>query len=413
MLRHSGKSIPQTAWISLGFAFFLAGCAQPTVVVTPTNPTGPSAQPTRQALVLSVPIDPTRPSLATQIDAFGETVTGQANVGPQTSPTVQPTVSSTAMTLDVTGSTLFTTNSDGTLSSVGVGGQALQSKNVKTSSLPGGAVAASVFAQLNAVYVAEPTRNAVAVLIGTPAAVKTEIPVGANPVYIVGTASGQRIFAVSQAANNVTAIETSTNTITATLPVGAGPVFGVETTNARRAFIVNKDGNSVTVIDSQQSLVQQTIPVGTAPVWADIDTTGNQLIVANSGSNSVTIINIALDVFGNNAPGFGTAVTVPVGPNPVAVSVLQDGTRAYTANQADGSISVVNLQSKTLSHNIALPPANGHPTSIVATTGSPKGLVFVTSPDSQLLSIIRTDTDSLDASLQVNGAGATVRVTAP
>jgi YVTN family beta-propeller protein len=362
-------------------------------------------------VVLSVPIDPTRPALATQVDVFGETVTGQANVGPQASPTLQPTVSSTALSLDAAGSPLYTTNSDGTVSSAPVGGQGLQTKNVKTSSLPGGAVAASIFAQTSALYAAEPTRNAVAVLIGSPAAVKTEIPVGTNPVYIVGTAGGQRIFAVSQAANTVTAIETSSNTITATLPVGAGPVYGVETANARRAFIVNKAGNSVTVIDAQQSQVQQTIPVGVAPVWADIDITGNQLIVANSGSNSVTIINIALDVFGNNAPGFGTAVTVPVGPNPVAVSVLQDGTRAYTANQADGSVSVVNLQSKTLSHNIALPAANGHPTSIAAATGSPKGLVFLTSPDSQLLSIIRTDTDSLDASLQVNGAGAAVRLT--
>jgi YVTN family beta-propeller protein len=139
----------------------------------------------------------------------------------------------------------------------------------------------------------------------------------------------------------------------------------------------------------------------------------NQLVVANSGSNSVTIINIPLDVFGNNAPGFGTAVTVPVGGSPVAVSVLQDGTRAYTSNQANGTVSVIDLLTKTLTHTISLPAANGHPTSIAATAGTPKGIVFLTAPDSQLLTIIRTDTDTVDASLQVNGAGASVRVTAP
>ncbi len=357
-----------------------------------------------------MPIDPARPALATQIDVFGETVTGQANVGPQPQP--QPGVSSTALSLDAAASPLYTANSDGTVSSSAVGGQNLQTKNVKTTSLPMGGIAASVLGLSNVAYVAESTRNAIAVLTGTPAAVKTELPVGANPVYVVGVLGGQRIFAVSQAANSVSVIETVNNTITATLPVGAGPVYGVETASARRAFIVNKAGNSVTVIDAQQGSVQQTIPVGTAPVWADIDVTGNQLVVANSGSNSVTIINIALDVFGNNAPGFGAAVTVPVGLNPVAVSVLQDGTRAYTANSVDGTISVVNLQTKTLTHTITLPAANGHPTSIAATTGTPKGLVFVTAPDSQMLSIIRTDTDSLDSSLQVNGAGASVRLTA-
>lgn len=356
-----------------------------------------------------MPLDTTRPALATQVDVFGETVTGQANVGPQAQP--QSGVSSTALSLDVAGSPLYTADSGGTVSSAPVGGQNLQTKNVNTSSLPAGGIAASVLALSNVVYVAEPARNAIAVLTGSPAAVKTELPVGRNPVYIVGVAGAPRIFAISQAVDTVTVIETVNSTITATLPVGAGPVYGVETPNARRAFIVNKAGNSVTVIDAQQALVQQTIPVGTAPVWADIDVTGNQLVVANFGSNSVTIINIALDVFGNNAPGFGTAVTVPVGANPVAVSVLQDGTRAYTANSGDGTISVVNLQTKTLTHTVTLPAANGHPTSIAATAGSPKGLVFVTAPDSQLLSIIRTDTDSLDSQLQVNGAGASVRLT--
>ena len=419
MLRQSGKLIPQTAWISFGLAILLAGCAQPTVVVAPTNPTGPSPQPSRSAVVLSVPIDATRPALVTQVDVFGETVTGQANVGPQTPPALQPTVSSTALSLAPGGTPLATANSDGTISTVGVGGQQLQTRNVATSSLPSNGVAASVLSLNSVLYASEPARNAVAVLVPTssgsaaPPAVKTEIPVGTNPVYVVGVQGTQRVYAINQGDNTVTAIEVSNNTISATLPVGAMPVYGVEAANGRRAFIMNKAGNSVTVIDTQQNTAQLTIPVGVAPVWADVDQTGNQLVVANSGSNSVTIINIALDVFGNNAPGFGTAVTVPVGANPVAVSVLQDGTRAYTANQADGTISVVNLQSKTLVHTITLPAANGHPTSIAATSGTPKGLVFVTSPDSQLLSIIRTDTDALDASLQVNGAGKAVRVTAP
>lgn len=419
MLRQSGKVILQAGCLSFGFAIFLAGCAQPTVVVTPTNPTPPSPQPARSAVVLSVPIDATRPALVTQVDVFGETVTGQADVGPQTSPTDQPAVSSTALSLSPGGSPLTTANSDGTISTVGVGGQQLQTKNVATSSLPPNGVATNVLSLNSVFYAAEPARNAVAVLVptssgtGAPPAVKTEIPVGAKPVYVVGVPGTQRVYSINQADNSVTAIEVSNNTTSATLPVGATPVFGVEAANARRAFIVNKAGNSVTVIDTQQNTAQLTIPVGVAPVWADVDQTGNQLIVANSGSNSVTIINIALDVFGNNAPGFGTAVTVSVGANPVAVSVLQDGTRAYTANQADQTISVVNLQSKTLVHTITLPTANGHPTSIAATSGTPKGLVFVTSPDSQLLSIIRTDTDALDASLQVNGAGKAVRVTAP
>ena len=140
------KLFPWTAGISLGFLVFLAGCAQPTVVVTPTSPTPPSPQPARSALVLSVPIDLTRPALITQVNVFGETVTAQANVGPQDPPTNQAGVSSTALSLGPGGSPLFTANNDGTVSGAPVGGQSLQTKNVTTSSLPPGGVAAHVLA---------------------------------------------------------------------------------------------------------------------------------------------------------------------------------------------------------------------------------------------------------------------------
>jgi YVTN family beta-propeller protein len=282
----------------------------------------------------------------------------------------------------------------------------------------------------------EPGRNAIAVMFGSPAAERLEIPIpdqvhpnapqNQNPVNLVGNLQSQRIYAIAQGptacpnggtTGTVTAIETTTETISSVLSTGNCPVYGVMSADNRRAFILNQGDGTVTVIDSQQNRFDRTINVGQGPVWADIFNTGSMLAVVNSTDSTLSLIDISLDTYGNDSPDFGRVLaTVPVGlhpgvgANPVSVSVLQDGSRAYVANQGDGTVSVVSLTSFQLLKTI---PVAGHPISIAATTGTPTGKVYVVSPDSNLLTIIRTDNDSISNSLQLTGAGVQVRVSAP
>jgi len=261
--------------------------------------------------------------------------------------------------------------------------------------------------------------------------------------------------------------------------VGQGPVYGVMTADARRAFILNQTDGTVSVINAQTNQLDivpvgatNPITVGTSPLWADFAPTLNEMVVANAGDGvnpgSASIISIplctatALPINPNcdpnnpvDAVGFGTVLaTVPTGINSVMVSVLQDGTRAYVANQGDPnlpcelppavpgvstvcSVSVINLTTNTLIQTLyALPdkvPANmpntspcatinqqtgtpsicGHPAYIAATTGTPTGKVYVVSKDSQFMSVIRTDIDAFDTSIPLQGNGVSVRVTAP
>jgi YVTN family beta-propeller protein len=117
------------------------------------------------------------------------------------------------------------------------------------------------------------------------------------------------------------------------------------------------------------------------------------------------------------------------GVNPQMVSVLQDGTAAYIASSGSaslhspdpGSVTAFSLSSNTL---IAAIPANsagtatasqvfGHPTTISATTGSPTGKVYVTSPDSSELTVIYTNTNTVETHIPLQGNGLRVLVTAP
>jgi len=144
------------------------------------------------------------------------------------------------------------------------------------------------------------------------------------------------------------------------------------------------------------------------PVYAEYNIATSQLVVADYDGNTVSVIDVSLDQYGNDSPTFGTTFTIPVGANPASVTVLFDGSRAYTANQTDQTVTVVNLSSHTMVKSVAV---TGHPRTVASTQNSIFGKVYVASPDSPYLTIIRTDQDIVDATVLVQGNILDVRAT--
>ena len=433
-------------------------------VVTAINPVGPAGQPRKFAVAISS-TGPNTPGLVTFVDFSGDTVLITANIG------VDPYY----LALGNEGSTGYTLNRDGTVNSFNITTTLLSSQVKQTTLLPG-ANPVSIFPQGTYTYVAEPGRNVIANFEKSPPVLVQEFPIP-NPTYVVGVEAAARIYALGQdnAGNGLAAtLETSNNTIdSATIPLGKNPVYGVMTADQKRVFVMNKGDGTVSVINSQTNQLDilpsgrsNPISVGGAPLWADFAPTRNELVVANAGADSsspgtVSIISIPLcsatslpsnpNCDPNNpvdATDFGKVIaTVPVGINPVMVSVLQDGTRAYVANAGDPnlpcgpapavpgvstvcSVSVINLNTNTVTATITglpdiptqiggtcttvgVPTLCGHPGWIASTNASPTGKVYVTSPDSTSMTMIRTDTDSVGATIPLQGKGIAVRVTEP
>ena len=426
-------------------------------VVTPVNSNGPAAQPTSYAIVVSAP-SPTTPGIATIIDYSGDSVLAYAPIGPGPS----------AFTIDETASNGYTVDSDGTLSNFPIS-PTLQEKQVSFSTLSSGALPVNLFSPSAALWAADLNGNVVDFFQGTPESFKLAIPVAPafTPVTIVGpSAVGQRNYVISQnipstspnpagvACNlspttgpvgSATAIETSTSTVSANIPLGKCPVYAVQNNDNRRFFVMNRGDDTITVINSQLNTLDQctpflnqtgqtvtchpklplslsavaatgiTPPNGTSgmtsiagPVYAEFNAATAQLVVANYDGNTISVIDVSEDEYGNDSSTFGTTYTIPVGINPASVTVLADGSRAYTANQTDGTVSIVNLSSHTV-EKTAL-PVIGHPRTVVSTQNSSYGKVYVASPDSPYLTILRTDLDIVDTTILVEGNIVDVRV---
>jgi DNA-binding beta-propeller fold protein YncE len=415
----------------------LAGCgAGYRPVISPINPSGPAPQPSSQVAVVSS-TGLTTPGVATIVDYAGDTIMATAPIGPGPQ----------SFTIDQTGSNGYTVNTDGTLTNFPVSNN-LQQKNVEYSTLPSTANIVNLFSPSTGLWASDLTGNVVDVLSGFPATFKLSIPVSVTPITVVGPALlGQRDYAIAQGFSDPTtvacnlsprtapatgfadAIETATFTVSASIPVGKCPVYAVQSTDGRRLFVLNRGDDTVTVINSQNNTLNEctpfvsqsgrlvtchpSLPLSTSaglsgtgvpaiagPVYAEFNTTTSQLVVADYDGGTITVIDVSLDEYGNDSANFGTTFTIPVGPNPASVTVLNDGSRAYTANQANSTVSVVNLTSHTLTKTLGV---NGHPRTVVNTQNSINGKVYVASPDSPYLTIVRVDQDIIDTTVLVQG----------
>jgi DNA-binding beta-propeller fold protein YncE len=191
------------------------------------------------------------------------------------------------------------------------------------------------------------------------------------------------------------------------------------TEDTNRTFIMNRGSGTLTVINSQLNAIDTahpTITVGAGPVYADYYRNGQLLVTSNYDSNTISIIDVSLDVYGNDSATFGTVLaTVPVGLHPVEVSVLQDGSRVYVANQGDitagtgtpGSVSIVSLTNYTVEKTI---PLTSNPHAIASIYNYPIGKVYVASQNSPYLTVIRTDTDIVSATPEMQGNIVEMRV---
>lgn len=447
------------AGVAIAAAALVAGCGnnyRPTV--TPINPNGPAAQPTSLAVVVSSP-SPTTPGIATIIDYAGDTVMATAPIGP----------GPLSFTVDESGSSGYTVNSDGTLTNFPVSTQ-LQQKLVNYSTLPTTSRPVNMYSPSAGLWVSDLDGDIVDVLTGSPQTFKLAVPVAPTPLMTVGPMLiGQRNYTISTnttgtptaniipygvACNispstvsqngEVDAIEVSSYTVSARIPVGKCPVYGIESFDSKRLFVLNRGSDTITVINSQNNALDActpftnqngqtvychpTLPLSTTavsatgvtppngttgmtatagPVYAEYNATTQQLIVANYDGGTISVIDVSLDIYGNDSSTFGTTFTIPVGQNPASVTALFDGSRAYTANQGDGSVTIVNLSSHSVEKTLAVV---GHPRTVVSTMNSLYGKVYVASPDSPYLTIIRTDQDVVGTTVLVQGNIVDVRV---
>ena len=191
-------------------------------------------------------------------------------------------------------------------------------------------------------------------------------------------------------------------TPTSTCPgaTAAVTVFGSNFTGAT-AVTIGGTPASYFVVDSASTLKvvvpanatgALAITTANGTVTSDVEFSNSSLVtanayVANSADGTVSVINTATNT---------VSKTLTVGSNPYAVSVTPDGKNVYVTNGNSGTVSVISTTSNTVTSTITVG------TNPYGITASPDGTkVYVTNNGSNSVSIISTATNTVSGTVTV------------
>lgn len=468
------RTLLAQAGVALTVSALIAGCGNNyRPVVSPISPSGPAAQVTSYVVVVST-TGATTPGVATIIDYSGDSVMAEAPIGNGPTAFTIDELGATGYTVNSDGTMTnfpISTTLQQKLELVSNLPHLAQPVNMMAPSA--GLSVVDLTGNVVDLFSHSPETFQLAIpLVNT-------MPVS---IYGPPTLTGQRDYALSQNVPDTAAgamecnsaprtaptgsanpIEISSETADPPIPVGKCPVYAVQSSDLKRFFVLNRGDDTVTVINSQNNTLDNqcpaptgcvnqngqkyfthpvlplsldavtatgvTPPNGTAgmtatagPVYAEYNAITQQLVVANYDGGTVSVIDVSLDEYGNDSSTFGTTYTIPVGntatPNPASVTVLADGSKAYTANQNDeasgqdnGTVTVVNLTTHAVEKTLTV---IGHPRTVASTQNSEYSKVYVASPDSPYVTVIQstpTVTDLVDTSILVEGDVVDLRVT--
>lgn len=190
------------------------------------------------------------------------------------------------------------------------------------------------------VYVGNDVSQNVSVIDTSTNTKITDIPTGEITRKSVLSPDESRLYVALQgnySPAGVAVIDTHTNTFVTKITIGSG-AFTQEVAispDGTRVYAVNPLFNSVSVIDTDLLQVVDTISVGSTPYHLAITPDGSWLYVTNQDSDDVYVI----DTSNNSVIGS----PIQVGDGARGITINSDGTRAYVANYSDNSVSIIDI----------------------------------------------------------------------
>jgi YVTN family beta-propeller protein len=183
----------------------------------------------------------------------------------------------------------------------------------------------------------------VAVLDSRTLEPKQTIPVGDMPAEVTFSQDGRYAFVANGASNNVTVVDAATKAVVRTVPVGLNPV-GAWPGNDGLMYVDNEDGKSLSAIDASTLEVARTYPLGFTPAMAATAPNGELWVTDTDNGQIVFFAAGTTTRQGELATGAGAH----------GITFSPDGATAFITNQTAGTLSVVDVASRTLRKTVTV-----------------------------------------------------------
>lgn len=167
--------------------------------------------------------------------------------------------------------------------------------------------------------------------VGSPSSIDT-VAVGSFPTAVALSADGSQAWVVNANSGTVSVIDTATDSVINTIAVGASPTGIALAENAGRGYVTNFVEGTVAVIDTAAGSLVDTIAIDAAPSAVAVSLDETRLYIADSRSGHVAVIDTA---------DHALIDTIEVGTDPWTLAVSPDGQSVYTVNRGDNTVSVI------------------------------------------------------------------------
>lgn len=155
--------------------------------------------------------------------------------------------------------------------------------------------------------------------------------IGTNPVAMVETPDGKKLYVVNQGDGTVTAINTIDKTMSAVFPTGTNPIWAVARADSARVYVLNQGSGTVSVIDTVNDVVLGSFPVGAANSMV-YDKALNRLYLTVPSTAQLVVVNVAVDPPGAALPNVDLSGACSAGCVLDSVTALPDGSKVYVAS---------------------------------------------------------------------------------
>lgn len=227
------------------------------------------------------------------------------------------------------------------------------------------------------VYVTNNADNSLSFINAVTNTVTWTVVVGPSPMGVAMTPTGNRLYVANSLVGTVSVVGTTTGLVMDTVfTTGA---FGVAAHPSGLEVYVS-GANQVSVIDTATNTVVAAIPVGNDPRGIAVNPAGTRVYVANFGSDTVSVIDTATRV---------VIANVAVGDGAWGTAVSPDGARVYATNLTDDTVSAIDTASNTV---VATIPVGDAPLGVSV---HPNGLkAYVACGASGAMCVIDTTTNT-------------------
>jgi YVTN family beta-propeller protein len=361
-------------------------------VATPIAPNPPNPAFSHVALVISGN-GSSHPGASTSIDVSGDTAVSRSTVG------LMPVHAA----LVQNGTRVYVANSgDDTVALF----SPTSAAPVTTISLPAGSTPSFVATTESAtVYVANSGNNTVSAISTTSNVVEpplSGIAVGVHPVALAETPNQQFLYVANRGNGGSGGSVTSINPVDRSVnpPVAnatwVSPVSVVARSDSNRVYVLDEGTGLISAIDTSSNAVLNSVSVGLGANFMLYDPARNRLYVSNPLMNQVTYLDASSDAL--------SAVSIPV-TNPIAVTALPDGSRAYVSSAAvsggnvTSSIIVINAADGSVRTTIPLTTVAqicaSNPSELPIAAVADSSRVYMGNCDAGNIAIIQTLGDTL------------------